>query len=70
MIQKIKLWFYDRFLPIWVKEILLADYRQVCAENERLLKKIAEKDAYIEGLQAGLKTFRRIVINTTGEVKK
>lgn len=70
MIGKIKHWFYNRFLPIWAKETLLADYRNVCAENEQLRQKIAEKDAYIEGLQVAMKAFRRIVINTTGEVKK
>lgn len=70
MIRKIKNWLYNHFLPILVKETLLADYRQVCAENEQLRQKLAEKDAYIEGLQVGMKAFRRIVINTTGEVKK
>lgn len=70
MIKRLRKWLYDRFLPMWAKETLLADYRHVCSENERLLMKLAEKDAYIEGLQAGIKAQRRIVINTTGEVKK
>lgn len=70
MIKRIKQWFYNHFLPMWAKETLLADYRHVCEENERLLLKLAEKDAYIDGLQVGMKAFRRIVINTTGEVKK
>ncbi len=70
MIRKIKQWFYNHFLPMWAKETLLADYRHVCEENERLLQKLAEKDAYIDGLQVGMKALRRIVINTTGEVKK
>ncbi len=70
MIKRIKQWFYNHFLPMWAKETLLADYRHVCEENERLLQKLAEKDAYIDGLQVGMKALRRIVINTTGEVKK
>ena len=70
MIQKIKNWLYNHFLPIFVKETLLADYRKVCDENERLHQQLAEKNAYIEGLQVAMKAFRRIVINTTGEVKK
>ncbi len=69
MMKKIKNWFYNRFLPLWVKETVLAENKRLQVENERLLVLLAEKDAYIEGLQAGIKSLRRIVINT-GEVKK
>lgn len=69
MIRKIKEWFYDRFLPLWAKETLLADLAHVRRENEKLLLQLAEKDAYIAGIQAGMKYQRRIVINTA-EVKK
>lgn len=67
--KKIKNWFYSRFLPMWAKESVFADYKKLQAENERLLVQLAEKEAYIEGLHAGMKHQRRIVINT-GEVKK
>ena len=70
MMKRIKQWFYDRFLPMWAKETILADYRKLQAENKRLTQEIAEKDAFIDGLQVGMKAQRRIVINTTGEVKK
>ena len=70
MIKRVKQWFFERFLPLWAKEALLADYRKLQAENETLLFKLAEKDAYIEGLQAGMKAMRRIVINTGEGVKK
>lgn len=71
MIKRIKKWFYDRFLPMWAKETILADYRQLCKENQRLAQEIAKKNAYIEGLQMGLKAQRRIIINNnTGEGKK
>ena len=69
MIKKIKNWFIYRFLPMWAKETVLADNRKLQAENERLLLLLAEKDAYIEGLQAGMRSVRKLVINT-GEVKK
>ena len=69
MIRKIKQWFWEHFLPMWAKETVLADYRRLQEENKELLFQLAEKDAYIEGLQAGIKNVRRIVINT-GEVKK
>lgn len=69
MIKKIKEWFLGRFLPAWAKDTVLADNRRLQAENEKLLLQLAEKDAYIEGLHAGMKNQRRIVINT-GEVRK
>lgn len=70
MIKRIKSWFYNRFLPMWAKESILADYQKLCAENERLSQELAEKNAYIDGLQAGMRAQRRIIINNTGEVKK
>lgn len=69
MMKKIKEWFLGRFLPAWAKQTVFADNRKLQKENERLLIQLAEKDAYIEGLHAGLKNQRRIVINT-GEVNK
>lgn len=67
--KKIKNWFFTRFLPMWAKETIFADYKRLQAENEKLLVQLAEKEAYIEGLHAGMRNQRRIVINT-GEVKK
>ena len=70
MIRKIKKWFWDRFLPMWMKESLLADYRSVLKKNEDLCKELAIKNAYIAGLETGIKSVRRIVINNSGEGKK
>lgn len=67
--KKFKQWLIDRFLPVYLKEELLK-------ENARLEKQLAERDvhikqlnAYIDGLEYGLRNQRRIVINN-GEVKK
>lgn len=72
MIKRIKNWLYNRFLPMWLKESLLADYRAALKEIEDLRNELAIKDAYITGLEAGVKSMRRIVINnsTVGEGKK
>lgn len=70
MMKRLKNWFFERFLPMWAKETLLRDYRKLQEENEQLLFKLAEKDAYIDGLQVGIRAQRRIIINTTEEVKK
>jgi hypothetical protein len=69
MIRKIKKWFWDRFLPMWAKETLLTDNRILQREVENLRAEIEKKDAYIRGLENGIKAQRRIVINTS-EVKK
>ena len=70
MIKRLKQWLFSRFLPLWMKESLLADYRSVLRENEELRKELAIKNAYIAGLETGIKSVRRIVINNSGEGKK
>lgn len=69
MIKRIKNWLYNHFLPLWAKETVLAENKRLQAENEKLLIQLAEKQSYIDGLHVGMKSMRRIVINT-GEVKK
>lgn len=67
--NKFKNWLINRFLPMWAKETVLRDLKSTKDENEVLRQKIAELEAYIQGIHAGMKNQRRIVINT-GEVKK
>ena len=64
--RKLKIWLLERFLPAWAKD-------SVYRENTALLAKIAEQkqeiqelNAYIDGLEAGLRSMRRIVIQTGG----
>lgn len=63
MFQNLKNWLILRFLPAWAKD-------QVYQENERLRKEISllrgelrERDAYIDGLERGVRAQRRIIIN-------
>lgn len=63
--RKIKLWIINSVLPVWARQ-------ELQNENARLLRKVAEQDvklkeqaAYIEGLEAGIRSQRKIVINTT-----
>lgn len=67
--KKFRRWLIDHFLPVYLKEELLK-------ENDRLRGKLREQEthikelnAYIEGLEYGLRSQRRIVINN-GEVKR
>lgn len=63
MIRKIKQWFYDRFLPMWAKETVLKENRELLRQNEDLQKKLEIQRAYIAGLETGTRALRRIVVN-------
>ena len=69
MIRKIKYWFFNRFLPAYLKDLLLVENEKLYQRVADLERQLKEKDAYIDGLQDGIKSQRRIVINA-GEVKK
>lgn len=60
--RRFRIWLLDRFLPAWAKD-------SICRENQALRDKLAEHEqkirelnAYIDGLEAGLRSMRRIVI--------
>lgn len=61
--RKIKHWLINKILPVWAKEELLK-------ENARLVEKVRDQEvhikelnAYIEGLEFGFRSQRRITIN-------
>lgn len=65
--NRLKRWIVERYLPAYAKQALIE-------ENTRLLRELAEckqeletSHAYSRGLEVGLRSFRRITINT--EVK-
>ena len=57
-----KKWFLERFLPMWAKQTVYTDNRQLKKDNHRLTQCIKEQDAYIKGLETGMKAMRKIVI--------
>ena len=67
---KFKKWLIGEFLPVWVKQTLLEENAKLKGEVAALEKKLAEQYAYIDGLEAGIRAQRRIVINTGREVSK
>ena len=69
MLRKLKKWLVERFLPMWAKETILEDNKKLLDEIAKLRRQLDKKDAYIEGLEAGMRAQRRIVINN-GEAKK
>ncbi len=54
-----KKWLTDRFLPMWAKETVLQENRQLQRQNERLQQEIDRLDAYIAGLHKGLRAAGR-----------
>lgn len=64
-----KHWLLDRFLPMWAKETVLRDNRLLERENRQLQQKIDELEAYVAGVQTGLRAIKRIrIVNGRGEV--
>lgn len=69
--KKIKEWIINRFLPMWAKETVLADNRRLKHEVERLEAENDRLRAYVDGMNAGMRSVRRIIINAgTREDKK
>lgn len=54
-------WLQENFLPMWAKETVLRDNRQLKRQLRQLRQENKELLAYIRGLEAGLRTVRRAV---------
>lgn len=61
-----KKWFLERFLPMWAKETVLSDNRQLKRQNRKLRQENEQLYAYIRGLELGVRTLRRITIHGGG----
>ena len=66
--KKIKNWLYGKFLPMWAKETVLNENKELTAENFQLRAKNRELQSYIDGLEHGMRSLRKI--NIYGEVKR
>lgn len=54
-----KHWLQENFLPMWAKETVLRDNRQLKRELRRLRQENKELLAYVRGLEMGLRTVGR-----------
>lgn len=64
-----KKWLIERFLPMWAKETVLSDNRQLQQKNEKLQQKVYQLEAYIRGMESGMRVNKRIhIYNRGGEV--
>lgn len=53
--MNVKKWLTEKYLPLWAKETVLRDNRQLRSENMALRQKISEMECYIRGLHRGLR---------------
>ena len=63
--RKIKHWLINKILPIWAKQELLRENQHLLSKIAELQAKLNEQAAYIDGLEAGIRSQRKIVINAT-----
>lgn len=67
--KKFKRWLIDHFLPVYLREELLEENKRLLAKIQEQAIHIKQLNAYIDGLEYGIRNQRRIVINN-GEVKR
>jgi len=54
-----KKWLVNNFLPMWAKETVLRENREIKRENLQLQQKIDALEAYALGLRTGLRAMGR-----------
>lgn len=55
-----KKWLFEHFLPMWAKESVLRDNRALKRQLRSLEQQLQARDAYIRGLESGLRAAKRI----------
>lgn len=68
--SKLKHWLIERILPVWAREELMGEIEKLQKQNEALRHELALRNEYISGLECGIRSQRRIIINTSGGEKK
>ncbi len=62
-----KKWLTDRFLPMWAKETVLAENRQLKRTIRHLEQENEKLNAYIQGMQTGIRAGRKITVHNGGQ---
>lgn len=60
--SRFKRWIYDKFLPAWCREDLINRNQALIKDNEILRQENERMQAYINGMESGLRAQRRVVI--------
>lgn len=66
--SKFKKWLINKFLPAYCREELTAENARLTKENSKQAQEIDRLNAYIDGLEFGMRSRSRIVIKN--EVSK
>jgi len=61
--RKFKAWLLNRFLPAYCKDALLEENARLLAANAAQKQEIERLTAYINGMEAAIRTRTRIIIN-------
>lgn len=61
-----KKWLIDSFLPMWAKETVLADNRQLKRQLRKAQQENEKLQMYIQGLEMGIRAAKRITIQSGG----
>lgn len=69
MIKRLKRWLIERILPVWARAQLMDEIERLQEKNQQLTAECDRLNAYIDGLENGIRAQRRIIINN-GEVKQ
>lgn len=64
--RKLRTWLLERFLPAWAKDSVYRENQTLQSELKRKDQQIRELNAYIDGLETGLRSMRRITIQAAG----
>lgn len=67
--KRFRNWIINKVLPIYARERMQREIDMLCVENAQLRAKVDKLNAYIDGLEDGIKSQRRIIINAGGERK-
>ena len=65
--SKIKQWFFYKYLPAYCKEELMEENKELQEKVQALKAKNKELEAYISGMQRGLRAVKKIQIVNRGE---
>ena len=66
---RFKAWLVSHYLPVWAKQTVLADNERLRANIRVLEDKLGRLRAYVDGLEAGIRAQRKIVIKNGEGVK-
>ena len=64
--RKLRTWLLERLLPAWAKDSVYRENMELLVRLERREQEIQRLNAYIDGLETGLRAVRRVVIQAGG----